>query len=129
MTRSEYADFVATHASDKLSAGTLIEQLDYVEGPTSEIEAVAEKNEHYVLTIDGENYTLAEHPNIDNDSTDPRVWEGQTVTTSLLTKQTVSDRKGGGSVSDEAKLQYVAIGEADEVAKQQKNKQNIFPYL
>jgi len=119
MTRAAYADFVTMHANDKLKQGTLIEQLDYVEGPTGEIEAVAEKNEHYVLTIDGENYTLAEHPNIDNDSTDPRVWEGQTVTTSLLTKQTVSDRKGDGSVSDEAKLQYVAIGEADEVAKQQ----------
>lgn len=119
MTRGEYADFVASHADDKLSGGTLIKQLGYEAGPAGEIEAVAQKNEQYTLTIDGENYTLAEHPNVDSDSTDPRVWEGQVVTTSLLTKQTVSDRKGDGSVSDEAKLQYVAIGDVEEVAKEE----------
>lgn len=119
MTRGEYAAFVTAHATDALSKGTLLQQLDYETGPAGEIETVEQKDEHYLLTIDGETYTLAEHPNVDSDSTDPRVWEGQTVTSSLLTKQTVADRKGDGSVSDEAKLQYVAIGDTEEVATEE----------
>lgn len=113
MTRGEYATFIMKHVGETLKDGhTLTEQLGYKEGPTGTIETVEQvKDEHYVLTIDGKEYMLAEHPSVDSDSNDPLVWEGQDVKESLVTKNTASDRDGKGSQSDEAKLQYLVVGQ------------------
>lgn len=115
MTRGEYATFIMKHAEETLKNGhTLAEQLGYKEGPTGTIETVEQvKDEHYVLTIDGKEYMLAEHPSVDSDSTDPLVWEGQAVKESLVTKNTASDRDGEGSQSDEAKLQYLVVEQSE----------------
>lgn len=119
VTRGEYADFVAKNADTTFKNNeTLLEQAEFEKGPTGEVEKV-EKVSHdaYEIYIDGEQYELAEHPSVVNDSTDPLVWEGQQVTESLVTKNTTADRVGEGSASEEAKLQFVSI-EATEHSEQ-----------
>lgn len=111
VTRGDYADFVAKNASTALgNQQSLLQQLDFEEGPIGEVEKVEKvNNEEYEITIEGEPFYLAEHPSIMNDSTDPLVWQGQYVTESLVTKNTTADREGQGSQSDVAKLQFVSI--------------------
>lgn len=111
VTRGDYADFVAKNASTALgNQQSLLQQLDFEEGPIGEVEKVEKvNNEEYEITIEGEPFYLAEHPSIMNDSTDPLVWQGQYVTESLVTKNTTADREGEGSQSDVAKLQFVSI--------------------
>lgn len=111
VTRGDYAAFVAENATQKLKDGTtLLEQASIEEGPTGEIEEVVRaEDDSYTLKIDGKLYMLAEHPSVVNDSTDPLVWQGQQVTESLMTANTVADREGDGSESTEAKLQFISI--------------------
>ncbi|MBQ0138310.1 MAG: hypothetical protein KBT36_03340 [Kurthia sp.] len=114
LSRGDYASFVAAHAGQLLQDKTSLLQQEKMEtGPTGEIEQVKRlKDESYELQVDGETFSLAEHPSVVNDSTDPLVWEGQQVTQSLVTEHTTADRVGEGSTSDEAKLQYLIIESA-----------------
>lgn len=110
MTRGEYATFIMNHAADKLkNKKSLIKNTGYEVGPTGIIEKVEKIEDGYSLTIDDKTYLLADHPSVDNDTTDPLVWQGEEVTTSLATERAIADRSGEATASDEEKLQYLVI--------------------
>lgn len=120
MTRGEYAAFIMNHASDKLKdKKSLVKNAGYEVGPTGIIEKVEQIEDGYSLTIDDKVYLLADHPSVDNDTTDPLVWQGEEVTTSLATEQAIADRSGEATASDEEKIQYLVI-EAPKEAVQAK---------
>lgn len=114
LTRGAYADFIMAHAQEKTSSGkTLLDLAAVQKGPTgiiSDVQASEGSGEaEYTLTIDGKKYQLAEHPSISNDSTDPLVWQGQNVVTSLLTNNAVADRQGTAKKTTGSKLQFLEI--------------------
>jgi len=110
MTRGEYAAFIMHHASDKLkNKKSLVKNAGYEVGPTGIIEKVEQIDEEYSLTIDDKTYLLADHPSVDNDTTDPLVWQGEEVTTSITTEKAIADRSGKATASDEEKIQYLVV--------------------
>lgn len=114
VTRGGYARFIMKYAKLKLSAGhTLLDKAAVKEGPTGIISTVQEPNKHtnrlYTLTVDGKDYQLAEHPSVVNNSTDPLVWQGQRVKTSLVGTQAVSDRIDRTESKEGSKLHYLEI--------------------
>ncbi len=110
VTRAAYAAFVMAHASDDLNdSETLLESEGFEKGPEGLIESVSRDGASYVLTVDGEAYTLSEHPTVDSDSVDPLVWQGQQLMNAVVSEKATTDKEGTSTMKNEAQLHYVSV--------------------
>jgi hypothetical protein len=96
LTREDFALFMGQFFNQKVDGKTLYEMAHFEQGPTGVIEKVASNQmrdgksgqieNQFILTIQGKDYQVADHPKVMYGPTDLSGWNGKKIADSRLTK-------------------------------------------
>ncbi|MFC0215027.1 hypothetical protein ACFFK0_21770 [Paenibacillus chartarius] len=87
LTREQFATYLRSAVQQPAAAGSLVQRLGYVQGPSGTIERVIENivgegaaaYASYTIVVGGKEYKLSEHPKALYGPTDLKQWQGKTL--------------------------------------------------